>query len=204
MKIGISGTGRIGRLLIRRAFSISHFGFETAVINTTVSIPNLIHLLKYDTVHGTWDADLNEAGDGITINGHHVKIISERDPARIPWSALGIHTVVDATGKFNDRKGSGKHLASGAERVVITAPGRDMDLTVVMGVNESNYEPAKHRLLSTASCTTNCISPVLHILDQAFGVKQGWMSTVHAITNDQNNRSKIDCGFGRNEVPYVS
>lgn len=123
----------------------------------------------------------------LIIDGHRVPVVTERDPARLPWTKYGIELAIDATGKFNDRQGASKHLEAGADRVVITAPGRDMDLTVVMGVNERKFDAQVHRLISTASCTTNCIAPILHILDTAFGVQQGWMTTVHAFTNDQKH-----------------
>ena len=186
-QVGISGTGRIGRLLIRKAFASGIPGAQVTVINSTSPIGTVAHLLKYDTVHGKWDADIQVETDKLIINGQEVAFVSERDPSLLPWARYGIDIAIDATGKFNDRPGASKHLTAGAKRVVVTAPGKDMDLTVVMGVNESSYDPDKHTLLSTASCTTNCLAPVLHILDRAFGIASGWMTTVHAYTNDQNH-----------------
>jgi glyceraldehyde 3-phosphate dehydrogenase len=186
-QVGISGTGRIGRLLIRKAFTTGIPGAQVKVINSTSPIGTVAHLLKYDTVHGKWDADIHAENDKLTINGQTVAFVSERDPALLPWGKYGVDIAIDATGKFNDRAGAAKHLAAGAKRVVVTSPGKDLDLTVVMGVNESSYDPEKHTLLSTASCTTNCLAPVLHILDRAFGIESGWMTTVHAYTNDQNH-----------------
>jgi glyceraldehyde 3-phosphate dehydrogenase len=186
-QVGISGTGRIGRLLIRKAFTTGIPGAQVRAINSTSPIGTVAHLLKYDTVHGQWDADIRVEKDMLAINGQPVAFVSERDPALLPWGEYGIDIAIDATGKFNDRAGAARHLAAGAGRVVVTAPGQDLDLTVVMGVNEASYDPDKHKLLSAASCTTNCLAPVLHILDRAFGVESGWVTTVHAYTNDQNH-----------------
>jgi glyceraldehyde 3-phosphate dehydrogenase len=188
MRVGISGTGRIGRLCLRNALTKKQQGFEVKVINSTSPIHVLAHLLKYDSVHGTWDAQIEVLNDNlIMINGQRISVICEREPDLLPWEDYGVELVVDATGKFNHRHGAERHLFAGAKKVLITAPGTNMDLTVVMGVNENRYEPKKHRLLSAASCTTNCIAPILHILDEAFQIKQGWMTTVHAFTNDQNH-----------------
>ncbi|KRF43853.1 type I glyceraldehyde-3-phosphate dehydrogenase [Paenibacillus sp. Soil787] len=188
MRVGISGTGRIGRLCLRKALSDKQQEFEVNVINSTSPIHVLAHLLKYDSVHGTWDAKIDVLNDNLMkINGKLISVICEREPDLLPWEDYGAQLVVDATGKFNHRHGAERHLFAGAKKVLITAPGTNMDLTVVMGVNEKNYDPKQHRLVSAASCTTNCIAPVLHILDEAFSVKQGWMTTVHAFTNDQNH-----------------
>ncbi|KIL35646.1 glyceraldehyde-3-phosphate dehydrogenase [Cohnella kolymensis] len=187
MRIGLSGSGRIGRLFIRKAFSEQDSKLEITVINSLAKLPVLAHLLKFDTVHGYWDAEIIAEEDALVINGRRVPVISEPLPDKIPWQHYGVSIVVDATGKFNDRQGAQQHLSAGAERVIITAPGRGMDLTVVMGVNEEAYDPSSHYLLSAASCTTNCLAPVLHIMDQAFGVEHGWMTTVHSFTNDQNH-----------------
>nr|WP_125666615.1 type I glyceraldehyde-3-phosphate dehydrogenase [Paenibacillus baekrokdamisoli] len=187
MRVGLSGTGRIGRLCIRKALSLKSRDFELTVINTTCAIHTLAHLLQYDTVHGKWDADIKINKDQLIINGNRISIVSERDPSLIPWKEYGVELVIDSTGKFTDRLAMEKHLSSGARRVLLTSPGKDVDLTIVMGVNEDRYDPARHRLLSAASCTTNCLAPVLDIMDQAFGVKRGWMTAVHAYTNDQNH-----------------
>ncbi|NOU86720.1 type I glyceraldehyde-3-phosphate dehydrogenase [Paenibacillus sp. LMG 31460] len=188
MRVGISGTGRIGRLCLRKALTEKQQDFEINVINSTSPIQVLAHLLKYDSVHGTWDAKIDVLNDNLMkINGKLISVICEREPDLLPWEDYGVELVVDATGKFNHRHGAERHLFAGAKKVLITAPGTNMDLTVVMGVNEEKYDPKQHRLVSAASCTTNCIAPVLHILDEAFSVKQGWMTTVHAFTNDQNH-----------------
>lgn len=187
MRIGLSGSGRIGRLFIRKAFSEQDSELEITVINTLAKLPVLAHLLKFDTVHGYWNAEITVEENALVINGIRVPVISEPLPEKIPWQRYGVSLVVDATGKFNDRQGAEQHLSAGAERVIITAPGRGMDLTVVMGVNEERYDPSTHHLLSAASCTTNCLAPLLHIMDQAFGINQGWMTTIHSFTNDQNH-----------------
>lgn len=185
--LGVSGMGRIGRLLIRRLLSGSYEGLPLKTINTIYPVETVAHLLKYDTVHGHWNAEIQVLDGKLVINGHAIEVTFEREPENIPWQRLGVDLVIDATGKFNHREGAAKHLKAGASHVLITAPGRDMDLTVVMGVNDDMYDPAKHKLVSAASCTTNCVSPLLHLLDQAFGVRSGWMTTVHAFTSDQNH-----------------
>ncbi|GGG15918.1 type I glyceraldehyde-3-phosphate dehydrogenase [Paenibacillus abyssi] len=187
MRVALSGTGRIGRLFLRKMLSEPHPELELCVINSTGKAPDLAHLLKYDSVHGIWDADVTSDESGLIINGDRIPLLSERAPDALPWKRYGIDLVIDATGQFNDRSGAEKHLHAGAKKVLITAPGRGMDLTVVMGVNEQHYEPEQHKLLSAASCTTNCIAPLLRILDDAFGVHHGWMTTVHAFTNDQHH-----------------
>ena len=185
--VGISGMGRIGRLLVRRAFSSDGPNLDIKAINASYPAETIAHLLKYDTIHGKWDAEIVAADDHLLIEGKKVALLSERDPALIPWKEYGIDLVIDATGKFNNREGASKHLQAGAQKVIITAPGKNMDYTVVMGVNDEGYDPEKHDLLSAASCTTNCVSPVLKILDDNFTIKSGWMTTVHAYTNDQNH-----------------
>jgi glyceraldehyde 3-phosphate dehydrogenase len=188
MRVGLSGTGRIGRLVLRKALTSSQQDFHIAVINSTCPIHVLAHLLKYDSVHGTWDAEIEVTSDNmLKINGQLICVICEREPDLLPWRELGVEMVIDATGKFNHRHGAERHLFAGANKVLITAPGVNMDLTMVMGVNEGNYDPLQHHLISAASCTTNCVAPILHILDQSFQVKMGWMTTVHAFTNDQNH-----------------
>lgn len=185
--IGVSGMGRIGRLLVRRAFDTDENGMGLQAINSLYPAGTIAHLLKYDTIHGTWKADIREEGNDLIINGKRIRIVFERDPAAISWKDLGVDLAIDATGKFNDREGASRHLTAGASKVLITAPGKRMDLTVVMGVNDDRYNAKEHTLLSAASCTTNCVAPVLHVLDQAFQVKNGWMTTVHSYTNDQKH-----------------
>ncbi|WP_282936466.1 type I glyceraldehyde-3-phosphate dehydrogenase [Paenibacillus sp. RC67] len=185
--VGISGMGRIGRLLVRRMCSSPESSIILKAINSIYPVETVAHLLKYDTVHGTWGAQISIQDGVLIINGHPIQVVYERDPDNISWSQLGVQLVVDATGKFNDREGAQKHLRAGASSVIVTAPGKQMDLTVVMGVNDQSYDPARHSILSAASCTTNCVAPVLAILDNAFQVKSGWLTTIHSSTSDQNH-----------------
>ncbi|WP_193556174.1 type I glyceraldehyde-3-phosphate dehydrogenase [Paenibacillus ginsengarvi] len=183
--VGINGLGRIGRLLIRRGFGEGRM--DIRAINTSHSAESIAHLLKYDSVHGRWNADISIDGGDLIINGKRVKVISERNPEAIDWKSCDVRLVLDATGKFTDRAGAEKHKVGGAEWVIVTAPGKDLDLTVVMGANDRKYDPLRHRLLSAASCTTNCVAPVLRMVDDIFGIRRAWVTTVHAYTNDQNH-----------------
>jgi len=185
--VGISGTGRIGRLLIRTAFSKKSNGLRIKAVNSTYPVETIAHLLKYDTVHGVWDAEVSVQDGDLLINDNKIKYLREKDPSLLPWKELGVTLAIDATGKFTDRVGASKHLAAGAERVLITAPCKRADLTVVMGVNNHCFDPNRHFILSAASCTTNCVAPVLEVLDQAYGIKQAWMTTIHSYTSDQNH-----------------
>jgi len=185
--IGISGMGRIGRLLVRIMMSDRNLSHQLKAINSTHPVETIAHLLKYDTMHGTWNAEIKYDEQTITINGHQIAFVMERDPSQLAWDMLGAQIAIDATGKFTDRAGAGLHLTAGASKVIVTAPGKGLDLTVVMGVNHELYDDAKHRLLSAASCTTNCVAPILKVLDDAFKVKSGWVTTVHAFTNDQQH-----------------
>ncbi|GAB7388600.1 glyceraldehyde-3-phosphate dehydrogenase [Bacillaceae bacterium] len=184
-KIAINGFGRIGRMVFRKAMHDPEV--EVVAINASYPPETLAHLLKYDSVHGILPDEIEATADGIVVNGKETKIVSDRNPANLPWKELGIEIVVEATGKFRDRQGAGLHLASGAEKVVITAPGKDEDVTIVMGVNEQMYDYEKHHIISNASCTTNCLAPVVKVLDEAFGIEMGMMTTVHSYTNDQKN-----------------
>lgn len=189
--VGISGMGRIGRLLTRKLLGKGggrRSGYPILkAINSTYPVETIAHLLKYDTVHGKWDATISCKGDTLLIDGHPVQVAYSREPEAIPWQKFGVSLAIDATGKFNDREGAMRHISAGADSVLITAPGKRMDLTVVMGVNDTVYNPGKHKLLSAASCTTNCVAPLLAVLDEAFAVESGWMTTVHAFTSDQNH-----------------
>lgn len=187
MRLALSGTGRIGRLVLRKAFSQPMPEAEIVAINTTTSPQTLAHLLQYDSVHRQWEAKVEATDDALFIDGKRIAIVSERSPERLPWSALGIDTVIDATGKFNNRDGVQRHKAAGARRVLVTAPGDKADFTFLMGVNDNLYDSHRHFFVSAASCTTNCLAPLLYVLDCVFGVEQGWMTTVHAFTGDQNH-----------------
>lgn len=182
VKIGINGFGRIGRNVLRAGFMDENV--EVAVVNDLTDAKTLAHLLKYDSVHGKFKGDCYAQGNSIFVNGKEIKVIAEKDPANIKWSDYGVDIVVESTGKFRDRESAQKHLKS-AKKVIITAPAKNPDVTIVMGVNENMYDPVKHNIVSNASCTTNCLAPVAKVLLKNFGIKRGFMTTIHAYTNDQ-------------------
>jgi glyceraldehyde 3-phosphate dehydrogenase len=184
IKVGINGFGRIGRNILRAA--MAHDDIDIVAVNDLTDAKTLAHLLKYDSILGNLSADITAAGDGITVDGDAFKVLAERDPAALPWKSLGVDVVFEATGKFTKRDDAAKHVAGGAKRVIITAPAKGPDVTVVMGVNHETYDPAKHTIISNASCTTNCLAPVAKVLHDNFGITRGWMTTIHAYTNDQN------------------
>jgi glyceraldehyde 3-phosphate dehydrogenase len=183
VKVGINGFGRIGRNILRAALGNKDFDF--VAVNDLTNAATLAHLLKYDSVLGNLKAKVEVQGDGIAVDGDQFKVLSVRDPAQLPWKDLGVDVVFESTGLFTDRDAAAKHLAAGAKRVIITAPAKKPDITVVMGVNHESYNPGAHQIISNASCTTNCLAPVAKILHEKFGIKKGWMTTVHAYTNDQ-------------------
>jgi glyceraldehyde 3-phosphate dehydrogenase len=183
VKVGINGFGRIGRNIMRAALGNKDIDF--VAVNDLTNAATLAHLLKYDSVLGNLKANVEVKGDGIAVDGEAFKVVSVRDPAQLPWKDLGVDVVFESTGLFTDRDSASKHLAAGAKRVVITAPAKGPDITVVMGVNHEKYDPAKHQIISNASCTTNCLAPVAKIIHETYGIKKGWMTTVHAYTNDQ-------------------
>ncbi len=183
VKVAINGFGRIGRNVLRAAQETTEF--EIVAINDLTSPQTLAHLLKYDSVHGVLAADVSATGDGILVGGKAIKVFSERDPAALPWKELGVDIVIESTGFFTNGKDAGKHIQAGAKKVIISAPGKEVDLTVCMGVNDSEYDAANHHIVSNASCTTNCLAPVAKVLLENFGIVKGLMTTVHAYTNDQ-------------------
>ena len=183
IKVGINGFGRIGRNIMRAALGNSNFDF--VAVNDLTDAATLAHLLKYDSILGNLDATIEGTTDGISVNGDVFKVLSVREPASLPWKELGVDIVVESTGRFTKREDAAKHLDAGAKRVIITAPAKKPDVTIVMGVNHDQYDPATHRVLSNASCTTNCLAPVAKVIHEAFGIRKGWMTTVHAYTNDQ-------------------
>ncbi|NMA60470.1 MAG: type I glyceraldehyde-3-phosphate dehydrogenase [Firmicutes bacterium] len=183
VKIGINGFGRIGRLVFRG--TLGNPNIEVVAVNDLTDAATLAHLLKYDTNHGTLDADVSVEGDSIIVDGHRIKVLAERDPKNIPWGELGVDYVVEATGIFRKRDQAQWHIDAGAKKVIITAPAKNEDITIVMGVNEKDYDPAKHHVVSNASCTTNCLAPFAKVINDNFGIKKGLMTTVHAYTTDQ-------------------
>ena len=183
IKVGINGFGRIGRNVFRAA--INNPEIEITAVNDLTDSKTLAHLLKYDSIHGVLDADIKVTAKGFTVNGKEVKVLAEKDPASLPWGELGVQMVVESTGRFTKGPEASKHLQAGAKKVIISAPGKEIDATIVMGVNQENYDPAKHNVVSNASCTTNCLAPVVKVLNDNFGVVRGLMTTVHSYTNDQ-------------------
>jgi glyceraldehyde 3-phosphate dehydrogenase len=185
VRVGINGFGRIGRLVLRAALK-KRSDLEFVAVNDVTDTKTLAHLLKYDSVHRTFDGDVTAGADHLVVNGRQIKVTAEKDPSKLPWKDLGVSVVLESTGKFTDKEKAGAHFAAGARKVVISAPAKGEDLTVVMGVNHDKYDPAKHHLLSNASCTTNCLVPVVKVVFDAFGWVRGYMITVHSYTNDQN------------------
>lgn len=185
VSIAINGFGRIGRMVFRQAILMDDI--TIAAINASYPAETLAHLIKYDTNHGTFNADVSAEGDAIVVNGKRVQLVNERDPLKLPWAKMGIDIVIEATGKFNSREQAGLHLDAGAKKVILSAPGKNVDITIVMGVNDDKLEIEKHDVISNASCTTNCLAPVAKVLNDAFGIKNGLMTTVHSFTNDQRN-----------------
>ncbi len=184
VKVGINGFGRIGRNIMRAA--MGHNDIDFVAVNDLTNAATLAHLLKYDSVLGNLDADVRATSDGITVAGDDFKVLSVKDPAQLPWKDLGVDIVVESTGIFTDRDGAAKHLAAGAKKVIITAPAKKPDITIVLGVNEDKYDPARHQIISNASCTTNCLAPLAKVIHERFTIKKAWMTTVHSYTNDQN------------------
>jgi glyceraldehyde 3-phosphate dehydrogenase len=183
VKVGINGFGRIGRNIMRAALGDTSIDF--VAVNDLTNAATLAHLLKYDSVLGNLHAKVEAKADSISVDGDEFKVLSLRDPAQLPWKDLGVDIVFESTGLFTQRADAAKHLAAGAKKVVITAPAKGPDLTVVLGVNEDKYDPAKHQIISNASCTTNCLAPVAKVIHERFGIQKGWMTTIHSYTNDQ-------------------
>lgn len=183
--IAINGFGRIGRMVFRQA--ILQNDINVVAINATYPPETLAHLIKYDTNHGTFSADVIVEDNALIVNGKRVQLVSDRDPLKLPWKEMNIDIVIEATGKFNEREKAALHLQAGAKKVILTAPGKNEDITIVMGVNEDQLNIEKHDIISNASCTTNCLAPVAKVLNDTFGIENGLMTTVHAYTNDQKN-----------------
>jgi len=183
VKVGINGFGRIGRNIMRAALGQKDVDF--VAVNDLTNTATLAHLLKYDSILGNLHANVKASGDSIEVDGDSFKVLSVKDPAELPWKELGVEVVFEGTGRFTDRDSAAKHLAAGAKKVIITAPAKKPDVMVVMGVNDEMYDPARHHIISNASCTTNCLAPAAKVLHERFGIKKGWMTTVHSYTNDQ-------------------
>jgi glyceraldehyde 3-phosphate dehydrogenase len=184
LRIGINGFGRIGRQVIRAAVDRGA-PLEFVAVNDLTDAATLAHLLRYDSVHGTWPAAGPAAGGQLQVSGRPIKVLSEKDPAKLPWKALGAEVVLEATGHFTDRESAAQHLAAGARGVLISAPAKGADLTFVFGVNDRAFDPKQHQIITIGSCTTNCLAPVAKVLHDTFGIEHGFMTTIHAYTNDQ-------------------
>lgn len=184
IKVGINGFGRIGRNIMRGALADKNVDF--VAVNDLTDAKTLAHLLKYDSVLGNLDREIVAKGDVISVDGDEFKVLSEKDPAQLPWKDLGVDVVFECTGRFTKRDDAAKHLTAGAKKVIITAPATNPDVTLVLGVNDAAYDKSKHHIISNASCTTNCLAPLAKVIHESFGITKAWMTTVHSYTNDQN------------------
>jgi glyceraldehyde 3-phosphate dehydrogenase len=183
IRVGVNGFGRIGRVFFRTVLGAKDI--EIVGVNDLADAKTLAHLLKHDSVHGALPAEVVAKGEAIFVDGREVRVCAIKDPAQLPWKELSVDIVIESTGLFSDTASASKHLQAGAKKVIISAPAKDPDATIVLGVNEKVYDPAKHRIVSNASCTTNCLATTVKVLDDAFGIKRGFASTVHSYTNDQ-------------------
>lgn len=186
IRAAINGFGRIGRNVLRSAKQSGRTDVDFVAVNDLTDASTLAHLLRYDSVHGPYPGTVEVTDDGLVVDGDEIRVLSERDPAALPWDELDVDVVIESTGIFRDRAGASKHLEAGASKVVITAPAKGEDITVVLGVNEDRYDPDEHHIISNASCTTNCLAPVVKVLASEFGFRHGLMTTIHAYTNGQN------------------
>ncbi len=186
VRVAINGFGRIGRNVLRSAKQSGRTDIDFVAVNDLTDSKTLAHLLRYDSVHGRYPGTVEVSDEGIVVDGDTIRVLSERDPAALPWSDLGVDIVVESTGLFTKRDAAAKHLEAGARKVIISAPAKQEDVTIVLGVNEDTYDADKHDVISNASCTTNCLAPVVKVLSDAFGFRHGLMTTIHSYTNDQN------------------
>jgi glyceraldehyde 3-phosphate dehydrogenase len=185
IRVGVNGFGRIGRNFYRAVAASQGSNLEIVAVNDLTDTKTLAHLLKYDTTLGTLASEVRAGEGSITVDGKAIKVLSERDPAALPWGELGVDIVIESTGHFTDAEKAKAHIAAGAKKVIISAPAKGEDATFVLGVNDDDYDPAKHNVISNASCTTNCVAPLAKVLQDAFGITKGFMTTIHAYTNDQ-------------------
>ena len=184
VKVGINGFGRIGRNVVRAG--LHRNDIEFVAVNDITDTKTLAHLFKYDSVLGTLPEEIKAEADGITVNGKRIKVFASKDPAQLDWNSVGAQIVVESTGKFTDAKEACKHIRGSVKKVIISAPAKNEDVTIVLGVNDNTYDPARHNIVSNASCTTNCLAPMVKVLHDTFGVQKGSMTTIHSYTNDQN------------------
>jgi len=203
IRVAITGFGRIGRLTLRAALNQS-LPFEVVAINDMGNPDQLAHLLKYDSVHGTLPNKVEVDGRALVIDGKRIEIVGDRNPLNLPWSKHGVDIVIECTGRFRKRDDAAQHITAGAKKVVITAPAKEEDITIVMGVNDDQYDPLKHHVISNASCTTNCLAPVAKVLVDSFGIEQGMMTTIHSVTNDQRTVDVKHKDWRRSRAAYQS
>ncbi|MGH2610710.1 MAG: type I glyceraldehyde-3-phosphate dehydrogenase [Tepidiformaceae bacterium] len=185
VRVGINGFGRIGRNVLRAAVIARQEALDFEAVNDITDTKTLAHLLKYDSVHGRFPGTVEAKGDALVVNGRTIRVTAIKEPEKLPWKERGVELVLESTGRFTEREAAAKHLAAGAKKVVISAPGKGEDITIVMGVNHQRYDPAKHHVISNASCTTNCLVPVVKVVRERWGFVRGFMTTVHSYTNDQ-------------------
>lgn len=204
IRVGINGFGRIGRMVLRIASENKFQNFEIVAINARSDAESLAHLFTYDSSYGRFNGRVEVMDDNIIINGNKITVLKENDPERLPWGELGVDIVIESTGKFVKKEDAQKHIKAGAKKVIITAPGKDEDITIVMGVNEEEYDSNLHNIISNASCTTNCIAPIVKVINDAFSIEKGLMTTIHAYTNDQQILDKTHKDLRRARSAGVS
>ncbi|MGQ9479339.1 MAG: type I glyceraldehyde-3-phosphate dehydrogenase [Thermoproteota archaeon] len=206
IKVGINGFGRIGRLFYRAALEDSEYGnkFEVIAINDIADAETNAHLLKYDSIHGPLNRKVEVGNDFIRVDGREMRVLCQKDPAMLPWKDLGVDIVVESTGLFTDRENAVKHLQAGAKKVIISAPAKNPDVTILIGINHEKYDPARHNIVSMASCTTNSLAPILKVLHKNFGVVRGLMTTIHAYTNDQRTLDLVHKDLRRARAAALS
>ena len=210
LRVGINGFGRIGRQSMKAMLERYPRDIEIVAINDLTDTKTNAHLLKYDSTYGRFPGEVEATPEALIVNGHNIKVISQRDPAQIPWGDLGVQLVIESTGFFTDAKKASAHLQGGAKKVIISAPAKGEDLTIVLGVNDNVYDPAKHNIISNASCTTNCLAPTAKVLNDSFGIEYGLMNTIHSYTNDQRILDQVHTDLrrartaGANIIPTTS
>ena len=203
-KVGINGFGRVGRQVLKAIFQCHPKTLDVAVINDLTDTKTNAHLLRWDSNYGRYPGKVEATADAIVVDGKPVKVVAQRDPAKIPWRDFGVEIVIESTGLFTDAEKAAAHFEGGAKRVLISAPAKNEDITIVLGVNEDKYDPKKHRIISNASCTTNCIAPMVKVLHQSFGVKRGFMATIHAYTNDQRILDQVHSDLRRARAAAIN
>src|SRR5690242_10522245 len=203
-RVGINGFGRIGRQSMKAILERHAGALEVVAINDLTDTKTNAHLLRYDSTYGRFPGEVEATADSLIVNGHKIKVIAQRDPAQIPWGDLGVQVVIESTGLFTDADKAAAHLKGGAKKVIISAPAKGEDVTIVLGVNENTYDPAKHNIISNASCTTNCLAPAAKVLNDTFGIERGLMNTIHSYTNDQRIQDQLHSDLRRARAAAVN